>query len=42
MKVAGNHIRWPSPVATNRLERPNSPLGGLNVGGTRMYLSGPD
>jgi len=26
-KVAENHIRWPSPISTNRLERPNSPLG---------------
>jgi hypothetical protein len=41
-KVAGNHIRWPSTVSTNRLERPDSPLGGITVGGLRMYLSGPD
>jgi len=41
-KVAGNHGRWPSPVSTNRLERPNSPLGAITVGGLRMYLSGPD
>jgi hypothetical protein len=41
-KVAGNHTRWPSPVSTNRLERPNIPLGGITVGESRMYLSGPD
>jgi hypothetical protein len=41
-KVAGNHIRWPSPVSTNRLESPNSPLGGITVGGLRVYLSEPD
>jgi hypothetical protein len=41
-QVTGNHIRRPSPVITKRLQKPHSPLGGTTVGGSRMYLTGPD
>lgn len=30
------------PAITNRLERPNSPLGGTTVKGSKMYLTGSD
>jgi len=41
-EVTGNHMRWPSPVITKRLERSNDPLGGTAVRGWRMYLTEPN
>jgi hypothetical protein len=39
--VAGNHIRWPLPVLTNRLERPKASLR-IYCQGIEDVPSGPD